>query len=95
MLQFFHTWFGFGPVVSEEDKGGRVLEAEARAREPDDFARPYSEVQWKNLPDNDLKQKRLQRTVWGTSHHLDLMWSRTDVSEPNDVKILPGTACCL
>ena len=90
MLQFFHTWFGYGAAVAEEEKTGRTLEVTAKERQKDDLSQPYPEIEWKNKPDDELKEKRLKETMWGTSRNLDLMWRETDVSEPRDVMILPG-----
>ena len=91
MLKFFHTWFGYGASVNDEQKTGRVLEVEPKERHKGDITQPYKDLEWKDKPDGELKEKRMKETIWGTSRTLDLLWSKTDVSEPNDVKVLPGT----
>lgn len=90
MLQFLHTWFGYGATVPQEEKNGRTLEVTAKEIKKDDLSQPYTDMKWKDRPDDELKQKRLKETIWGTSRTLELLWSETDVSEPNDVMILPG-----
>ena len=90
MLQFFHTWFGYGATVTDDQKSGRVLEVSPKERRKDELMQPYNEIQWKDKPDDEVKEKRMKETVWGASRNLELLWSKTDVSEPNDVMILPG-----
>ncbi len=94
MSQFLHTWFGFGPQLSEGEKSGRVLEVEARLRDRAALDEPYSEAAWRDKPDDNLKTTRMKPTNWVTSRNLEMLWRKADVNEPNDVKILPGNFMC-
>ncbi len=91
MLQFFNTWFGYGQNVDPEQKGGRILEVSAKAKDKDGIDRPYNEQLWEDLPDDDEKKTlRKKKTNWELSRKLELLWSKTNVGELTGVIIVPG-----